>query len=271
MCDASSVYLPKLDSLKKTIRRARRRAANVPPEPTSLNDLEIPEVYKEVQNTRILIFGTQNNIEVMNTSSVWLADGTFKSAPNIFYQLYVVHALKGGPEPFENGHLLPSLFVLLPCKSQDIYETMWRKIEELCPIACPSHMIIDYEKAAINAFMEYFPDTTIKGCFFHLSQNIWRKVQEFSLQSRYQQDSVFALKIRMLPALAFATPTDIPEIFTKLFLELPPEAYELASYFESTYIGRHIASSIAIPSMFPIEMWNNHNLVHHGSHEPLTQ
>ena len=279
LCDASAVHLPKLASLKKTICRARRRAANVPSEPSSLNNLEIPQVYRETnkgesfllydsgsvtKNTRILIFGTKNNVEVMNTSSIWLADGTFKCAPNIFYQLYVVHALSGGPDPFENGHLLPSLFVLLPCKSENIYRTMWRMIKELCPTACPSHMIVDFEKAAINAFMEYFPDTAIKGCFFHLSQNIWRKVQEFGLQSRYQQDSVFALKIRMLPALAFATPTDIPELFTELFMEPPPEAYELASYFESTYIGRHIAGSIVIPSMFPIEMWNNHNLVHHG-------
>ena len=68
----------------------------------------------------------------------------------------------------------------------------------------------------------------------------------------------------MLSALAFATPTDIADLFNELFMELPPEAYELASYFESTYIGRHIASSIALPSLFPIEMWNNQYLVHHG-------
>ena len=141
---------------------------------------------------------------------------------------------------------------------------MWRKIQKLCSTACPSHIIVDFEKAAINSFMQYFPHTTIKGCFFHLTQNIWRKTQELGLQARYQQDSEFALKIRMLPALAFATPTDIPDLFTELFMELPPEAYELASYLESTYIGRHIASSIALPSLFPIEMWNNHYLVHHG-------
>ena len=60
----------------------------------------------------------------------------------------------------------------------------------------------------------------------------------------------------MIPALAFATPTEILDIYTELFMEMPPEAY---------------ASSIAIPSMFPIEMWNNHHLVHHVSNEPLTQ
>ena len=47
------------------------------------------------------------------------------------------------------------------------------------------------------------------------------------------------IKVRMLPSLAFATPTEIPELFNQLFIELPPEAFDLALYFESTYIGRH--------------------------------
>ena len=131
-------------------------------------------------------------------------------------------------------------------------------MKELCSTACSSHMIVDLERAAIDSFMEYFPHTTIKGCSFRLTQNIWRKTR------KHQQDLGFALKIRMLPALAFTTPTDIPDLFNELFMELPPEAYELASYVESTYIGRHIASAIALPSMFPIEMWNNHYLVHYG-------
>ena len=70
-------------------------------------------------------------------------------------------------------------------------------------MACPLHIIVDFDKTASNAFMEYFPGTTIKVCFFHLSKNLWRKVHEFGLQSSYQQDSVIALKFRMLPALPF--------------------------------------------------------------------
>ena len=160
--------------------------------------------------------------------------------------------------------MLASLFVLLPSKSENIYRSMWSTIKNLCPTACPSHIIVDFELASINAFREYFPDTTIKGCFFHLAQNVWRKTQEFGLQSRYKHDPLFALQIRMLPALAFATPTDIPELFSEIFIELPAEAYELAAYFESTYVGRYISSSNVVPSMFPLEMWNNHNLVHQG-------
>ena len=69
----------------------------------------------------------------------------------------------------------------------------------------------------------------------------------------------------MLPSLAFATPTDIPELFNQLFIDLPPEAYDLALYFESTYIGRHTANSALMsPPLFPLQMWNQHFMVQNG-------
>ena len=120
---------------------------------------------------------------------------------------------------------------------------MWIKVSDFCPDACPTHLIVDFEKAAINAFSAHFPNTHVKVCFFHLCQNVWRKIQQFCLATRYKQDTEFAIKVRMLPSLAFAIPTDIPELLNQLFLDLPPEAYDLALYFESTYIGRHTANS----------------------------
>ena len=104
-----------------------------------------------------------------------------------------------------------------------------------------------------------------KAVFFINVKNIWRIVQKLGLAARYMQDVEFAMKVRMLPALAFATPTDIPELFNSLLLQLPVEAYDLALYFEAIYIGRHIANSSLMSSpLFPMEMWNNHFMVQHG-------
>ena len=122
-----AVKLPKFNSLKQTVRRARKRAANVPPEPNSLSCLELPPSYYKTDkgqrfllydsgNQRILIFGTESNLKILNTSSIWLAEGNFKTAHSLFYQLYVIHGLKGVTNPMKDGHLLPSLFVLLPNK-----------------------------------------------------------------------------------------------------------------------------------------------------------
>ena len=47
----------------------------------------------------------------------------------------------------------------------------------------------------------------------------------------------------MIAALAFAPQSDVPEHFNQLMMQLPTEAYNVALYFESTYIGRRSAIS----------------------------
>ena len=94
---------------------------------------------------------------------------------------------------------------------------------------------------------------------------MWPKVEQLGLAIKYKQDSEFASKVRMLPSLAFATPTDILELFSQLFMELPLEAYDLAQYFESTHIGRQIANSTStIPPLFSLKMRNHHLMVRFG-------
>ena len=63
----------------------------------------------------------------------------------------------------------------------------------------------------------------------------------------------------MLPSLAFATTTDIPELFNQLFIDKQPEAYELTLCIESAYIGRHTANFVLMsPPLFPLQMWNKY-------------
>ena len=58
---------------------------------------------------------------------------------------------------------------------------MWEQIHLLCPTAKPTHMIM--ELAAINSFELEWLLTNVKGCFFILTQNVWRKIQEVGLQA----------------------------------------------------------------------------------------
>ena len=77
--EGSAVKLPRINILKQTIRRARKRTNNASPEPNSLNYLEIPHAFTKTDkgdrfllydsgvtsgNQRILIFGTESNIDV---------------------------------------------------------------------------------------------------------------------------------------------------------------------------------------------------------------
>ena len=151
-----------------------------------------------------------------------------------------------------DGHLLPSLFVLLPNKTEATYRRMWEQIRTLCPLAQPREMLLDFEKAAINSFEEVWPDALVRCCFFHLTQNVWCKVQAAGMQADYNHDEELAMRIRQLPALAFASPSDVQHLFAAVVQQLPmPQATELVLYFERTYIGRTLPGA-TVPYL-PVE------------------
>ena len=52
----------------------------------------------------------------------------------------------------------------------------------------PKTVTMDFEKAAMNAVQEAFGEIEIHGCFYHLTQNIYRKIQANDLQECYMND-----------------------------------------------------------------------------------
>ena len=56
-------------------------------------------------NERILIFATQQGIHFLFNNSHWFMDETFKLCPEIFYQIYTIHALN-------NNQVSPCAFAL---------------------------------------------------------------------------------------------------------------------------------------------------------------
>ena len=43
-------------------------------------------------------------------------------------------------------------------------------------------VMVDFELAVLNAITTSFPDSSKKGCFFHFSQAIFKKIQSLGLQ-----------------------------------------------------------------------------------------
>ena len=97
-------------------------------------------------------------------------DGTFKVVPEFFFQLFAIHALY-------RGHVIPVAFILLPSKSQQIYQKMTNEILQIVPAWQPQRVMMDFEKATINAFKHTFRTIELSGCYFHFSQNILRFLQ----------------------------------------------------------------------------------------------
>ena len=110
---------------------------------------------------RIVLFGTQKTLHMLARSDVWLADGTFKSAPALFAQLYTVHGSL-------QGFILPGIYALLPNKSKKTYKQLWTIIKTLIGAddtwEAPT-LLVDFEKAAYDAALEVFGDMELGGCF----------------------------------------------------------------------------------------------------------
>ena len=273
LSEAAKSLLPSQHALKLMYKRQR----TAPPIPHSVEDLElntsdiktISDKYflfydSRPEPERIVMFATRENLDFLAMSSIWQADGTFETVPTLFTQLYTIHCLAGGPNPFANGHLLTCIYGLLPNKKATNHTKMWKVINEACPNSQPNFLFVDFEQAVINSFKSIWPLTQVKACFFHLSQVVFRKIQSLGLQQQYQNNPEFAVTMRMLPALAFAPPELVGWSFDHLVTIFPENAYPLCKYFEETYIGLMNLNGDRNPPLFPVDLWNIFHLVPRG-------
>ena len=139
--------------------------------------------------------------------------GLSKLFLTFFYQLYTIHGEK-------DGVAYPCVYALLTGRSKSIYNRLLRKLLEIEPALDPIHIMVDFEKAAINALEENFV-AIISWCFFHLPQSIFRKIQSEGLTTLYQTDTEFLLKLKMLPSLAFIPERGVVESYNILMAEFP--------------------------------------------------
>ncbi|KAB0799136.1 hypothetical protein PPYR_07016 [Photinus pyralis] len=271
---AAQGALPRSQALKKTVRRKRLEIRAAPPNPTNLEQLVIPEVYSayEVRPgffenflladsgpglNRILIFGRRQNLDVLHHSREWFADGTFKIAPLLFSQIYTVLATA-----HQGVH--PIFYALLPNKQEVTYRRMFELVIELQPELNPESIACDFENAAISAMKHCFPRAEIRGCFFHLVQNMHKKLSHLGLMQRYRIEADFALAAKMVTALPFVPHQHLDEAIDMLGNELPPELQPLLEWFEDTYVGRlNRRGNGRRPGMFPPQMWNMYERVLH--------
>ena len=99
-----------------------------------------------------------------------------------------------------------------------------------------------------------FPQMEIKGCYFHLSQSIIRKVNSVGLKAMYESDIDIKLKLKSLAAICFVPMQDVKAVFNQLAATFPDDDNfnGILSYFCSTYIEGVAGRS----PLFPVRIWN---------------
>ena len=175
-------------------------------------------------------------------------DGTFSVTPPQFAQLYTIHGIR-------NGHHVIGFYALLPNKQGETYIEFLRQVIRMTGAASPATVMIDYERACINAVQQVYPQTTLVGCLFHLCQSVYRHVQSEGLQERYLENEEFRANIRMIPALAFVPIGDIIPAFEVLSENCGNDEEVILDYFEVNYIGELRRMRRRNP-LFAHDLWN---------------
>lgn len=173
--------IPNFKNIKSTLYKKRNDAVQM--QKIIFNDLNevtvppkfIPFVLADYshQDYRIIIFSAGDMRHLMSTLEDFLGDGTFKSCPKPFLQLYTVHADFGSQNVTTN--IVPVVYALMSHKDQKSYEILFNMIKSQIPDWKPKTYKSDYEIAAMKAIKKIFPEVTVKGCFFHYNQAVWKK------------------------------------------------------------------------------------------------
>ena len=162
-------------SLAQMARRSRQASNRHPANPRSLEELTLPphlitsnsgehmlrwDLQYSPHFRRSILFGTPHSMSDAGDAEHFIVDGTFKSSPNLFTQLFTVHGV------FPKGWHYPICYGLLPGKTTVLYKNLLAVIDTFGPFQ-PQSVQCDYEIGIHNAVAEVWPSSTRRVCYFH--------------------------------------------------------------------------------------------------------
>ncbi|CAI6376617.1 unnamed protein product [Macrosiphum euphorbiae] len=275
LSEAAKGAISSSQALEKVVRRKRKEIQASPNAPQDLLPLKIPDSFKVYSPStgltepfllddsgpgvdRILIFGRNRSLDILYNSKVWYCDGTFKIAPAIFSQVFVILA-----EALGGVH--PLIYALLPNKQEKTYTHLFKMLNQLKPGLNPTSISCDFEQAILKSIKTEYPNTEIYGCLYHFSKNVYKKLCDLGIVSSYRNNSDFSIFVKMVVALTFIPINDIDLAIESLSGYLPDELQPLLDWFEDNYVGRinRNRRGRRLP-LFPPNIWSMYNKVLNG-------
>ena len=125
-------------------------------------------------SSNLLIFGSDEDLNVLYESTIWIADGTFKACPPGFSQIYTIL----GYGKYKN-EAIPCIIALMKGRSADAYEAFFNLIktkllEKFNHLGKVSMFLCDFESPVIKTVTKLFPQIRVRGCIFHFAQALLR-------------------------------------------------------------------------------------------------
>lgn len=200
---------------------------------------------------RILIFYTIPTLRYLSRSNILFMDGTFRTVPTLFYMLYSIHGKVG-------GFVFPLIYVLMVKKNEQSYLNLFEFLKCKCiefgMLLVPRFIMLDFEKATMNAISSSFIDCNILGCLFHYSNSIWSMACKKGFKSIYidEPNNIITKNIRCILAMPFVPLEDITVTYQIIKRTFDPRFIGMVDYYEKMYIGKdgdHLA-------VFEPKIWN---------------
>ena len=181
-------------------------------------------------------------------------DGTFKVVSEHFYQLYSIYGSV-------QRNIVPLAYILMSRKSEANYKRVYDTIMSLRPLCSLSSFLIDFQLGVMKAIDPCWSRSSVFGCFFHLTKNIYQQVQKVGFTTKYGNDKEYAHAVQTLPTLTFLKTNDMYSAFEDIGDLQIPDLDPLYNYHEDCCIGRLRSRNRRTSPTFPITFWSVNNLL----------
>jgi hypothetical protein len=177
-------------------------------------------------------------------------DGTFKSAPKFFHQLFTIHGLT----------MCKLRFSYRPINFQRPMRIIRINGIRCCEIVVnvfPTIVYADFEIAINNAVTTAWPVLEVKACRFHLGKTWWRKMQSLGLRKQHgKKDSEVSQFLKKIFGLSLLPPAEVCDCFALDFISGLPNDKRVEQFCD--YL---LENYIDADSTFPLPF--GQNVLHH--------
>ena len=228
-------------------------------------------------DARHLIFFSDEQLYYLGHQKMWFIDGTFKIIAPPFMQLLTINVYVYYND---NKLVIPVCYIFMSRRRKIDYVEVFTSLANIIQaflLKSPDVQVVmcDFERAFWSAWRHMlqrrvYEDVILRGCYFHFTQAVFRKIVNFGLKQRYFYDvgsKHFCKKLMALPLLPQA---DISIEFSKLELQVKnlkiDKLIKLTDYMKKNWIEGRMWS---VPDFCQYRMKIRTNNDIEGSHNSL--
>lgn len=250
-------------SIKSLLRKTKAKRL-----PTVEDILEVPQGFKttttdqrfqlEMKSDNTIVFVDDRGLDLLRRSPVWKLDGTYKSAPKGYQQVYTIHCRH--PNINESIAVVHALMIKKRKRCyKELFEALRNvlgaeELTEFTPAGVRRMALFDFESGAYRAFQAVFPEFKVKGCRFHFGQRILRHFDKH-LKTLKNENEEVAIWLKQILGLPLLPEELIPGVWQSL--GIPPDVEDQSTRKYLKKFVKYVSKNWINSSLRPISLWNH--------------